>query len=207
MAVRFDATFLDRAQEGDLHARRHLPDLVEEERASAGELEAPFPRAHRARERARFVAEELALQQALREGAAVDGDERSVRARARGVDRVGDQLLSRACFAEQQDRRVCLRCSPHQLRDRPQSAAPADHGLVARRPLRLRERVEELCALGDLTPPRCPPEATLDGLSKLHRFPRLHDLLVSMATPQGVEDARGVAVRGDDHAHHLRVAL
>src|SRR5262249_60851784 len=71
LALRQDAEALR------LEPERHVGDLVEEERPARGRLEladAPF---HGAGERATLVAEELALEQLVRDGGAVDGDERA----------------------------------------------------------------------------------------------------------------------------------
>ena len=50
----------------------HVADLVEEDRAAVGQLEAAAALADGAGERALLVAEQLALQQRLRQGGAVD---------------------------------------------------------------------------------------------------------------------------------------
>ena len=55
-----------------------------------------------AREGAAFVAEELALEQLAGIAAALIGDEGAVGAGARGMDRVGDELLARAALAGDQ---------------------------------------------------------------------------------------------------------
>ena len=57
------------------------------------------PRGLRAGERAALVAEQLALEQVLRDRGGVDGDERAARARAVLVQRTRDQLLARARLA------------------------------------------------------------------------------------------------------------
>ena len=84
-------------------------DFVEEDRAGVGRLEAAGAVVDRAGERAADVAEEFAFEQAFAEGAAVDADERPVAALAELVDRVGDQLLAGARFAQQQHRRAAPR--------------------------------------------------------------------------------------------------
>ena len=58
----------------------------------------------RAGERPALVAEELALEDGLGQGAAVDGHERLVGARALRVDGAGDELLARAALADDEDR-------------------------------------------------------------------------------------------------------
>ena len=81
-----EAGLLDDAQELGLDLQGHVADLVQEQRPAVGELElAPLP-LHGAGESAPLVAEQLAQQQALGEGRAVDGHERPVPARAGEVD-------------------------------------------------------------------------------------------------------------------------
>ena len=70
---------LQHAQQLHLRRRRHLADLVEEERAAIGQLEAALPPIGGAGERALLVAEDLALEQRLGNRGAVDGDERERR--------------------------------------------------------------------------------------------------------------------------------
>ena len=62
----------------------------------------------RAGERALLVAEQLALQQRLGQGGAVEADERPVPPRAARVDRPGDQFLADAALAADQHRRLRL---------------------------------------------------------------------------------------------------
>jgi hypothetical protein len=65
----------DRAQQLGLSLEREISDLVEEERAFVGALEASFLLLQRTGERALLVAEELALDEVLRDGGAVELDE------------------------------------------------------------------------------------------------------------------------------------
>ena len=83
-----------------------LADLVEEERAPVGQLEAARLRRRRAGEGALLVAEQLAFDEVRRQGRAVDRDERRASAGARLVDGVGQQLLAGARLAEEQHRAV-----------------------------------------------------------------------------------------------------
>ena len=85
---------------------RHVRDLVEEERAAVGELEAADAVGLRVGERALHVAEQLALEHALGEPARVDGDERPRRARRRGVQPARDELLAGAVLAGDEHVRV-----------------------------------------------------------------------------------------------------
>ena len=73
---------LQHAQELGLQRRIEIADLVEEQRALAGGLEAAGAPRGRAGERAALVAEELALDQRRRQRGQVDGHERLGRARA-----------------------------------------------------------------------------------------------------------------------------
>ena len=97
-----DGALLQRPQEHHLRLRGQLADLVEEERALVGQLEAADPPPRRAGEGALLVAEQLAGDDAGGEGGAVDGDEQPLPARAELVDRPRDQLLARAGLAEDQ---------------------------------------------------------------------------------------------------------
>ena len=57
----FELSFLKHSEQLGLHRRRHLTDLIKEQRAAIGELEAPLATAASAREGARLMPEELAL--------------------------------------------------------------------------------------------------------------------------------------------------
>ena len=98
-----DDAVLQDAEELDLHRRRRLADLVEEDRAAVGLVEQPALLADGAGERAALVAEELGLEQRLGEGAAVDRDELPAAAGV-VVDGAGDQLLAGARLAGDQHR-------------------------------------------------------------------------------------------------------
>src|SRR5690606_27563267 len=76
-----DLAFLDGPQQLRLERRRRLGDLVEEERPAVRLLEEALARADGAGERAAHVTEELALEQRLADGRAVDGHEGLVGAR------------------------------------------------------------------------------------------------------------------------------
>ena len=81
--TRSNRAVLEHAQQLGLHAEGHLADLVEEERPPAGQLEPPLLLPVGAGERAALVAEELALQQLLGQGGAVDGHQRAAPGRRR----------------------------------------------------------------------------------------------------------------------------
>ena len=97
---------LQRAQDLDLQRQRHLADLVEEQGAAVGRLEAARLVADGAGEGAAHVAEQLRLEQVLGDGAAVDGDERALGARRAAVELARDQLLAGAGLAGDEHRDV-----------------------------------------------------------------------------------------------------
>ena len=97
-----EGAFLQDAQELGLHVDRHLADLVEEEGAAVGHLEAAAAALGGAGEGALGVAEELALEEGGGDGGAVEGDEGAVGAGAPAVDRAGEALLAGAGLAEEE---------------------------------------------------------------------------------------------------------
>ena len=98
-----DGAGLEGAQEAGLEVEREGVELVEEEGAAVGPGEGAAAGLQGAGEGAADVAEELALDEVLREGAAVDGDEGAAPARAGVVDRPGGELLAGAGLALEQD--------------------------------------------------------------------------------------------------------
>jgi hypothetical protein len=109
--VRDDPTPLEFAgfqhpQQLDLLPRRHVGDLVEEQRAAVGQLEA----AHAVRlgvgERALHMAEQLALEHPLGQAAGVHGYHRARRAHRRRMQRHRDDALARAVLARDEHVRV-----------------------------------------------------------------------------------------------------
>ncbi len=99
-----DLLLLEGAQQLRLERRRQLGDLVEEERSAVGLHEEAPARAVGAGEGAAGVAEELALQQVLRNRRAVDRHERAAASRRLGVDGPGENLLAGAALAGEQHR-------------------------------------------------------------------------------------------------------
>ena len=90
----------------DLRRRGELPHLVEEDRPPVGLFETSAPLVDGAGEGPPFVAEELAFDQRVGNGRAVDLDKRPLEAGAVFVNRPGDQLLARPRLPVDQDRRV-----------------------------------------------------------------------------------------------------
>ena len=72
--------FLENAQELHLRRRRHLGDLVEEERPVIGQFEAAGASIHGAGKRSLLVTEDLAFEECFGDGRAIDRDERHLRA-------------------------------------------------------------------------------------------------------------------------------
>ena len=108
---------LQQPQDLGLGRRRHVADLVEEQRAAVALLELADPPAVGAGEGALLVAEQLALQQVLGDGGAVDGQERRLGPQAVLVDGAGDQLLAGAALAGDQDGDVLGRDAADRLVD------------------------------------------------------------------------------------------
>src|SRR5213079_3657527 len=86
-----ELALLEDAQELRLERERHVGDLVQEQRAACGGLELADAPLDRAREGAALVAEELTLEELVRDGRAVERHEGSA-ARGVVVDGLGDQL-------------------------------------------------------------------------------------------------------------------
>ena len=78
IADAFERALLQDAQELRLQLERNLADLVEEQRALAGELESAGAIADRAGERSFDMAEQLALEQGRCERGAANRDERPI---------------------------------------------------------------------------------------------------------------------------------
>ncbi len=99
---RFELLLLEDAEDLGLRLQGHVPDLIEEQRPPVGQLELAFLGGEGAREGAPGMAEELALDELLGDGRAVDLDEGSGRPQALGVDGPRHQLLAGAVLTEDQ---------------------------------------------------------------------------------------------------------
>ena len=95
----------ENAQQLGLQRDRHLVDLVEEERAGAGQLEQSTLPLLGVGERPAFVAEQLGLQQRLGDRRTVHGHEGLLRAGPGIMDPAREELLAGAGLAEQKHRR------------------------------------------------------------------------------------------------------
>ena len=103
---RLELLLLQDAQQLDLRRGGKLPHLVEEDRPPVRLLEPSAPLVKGAGKGPPFVPEELALDQGVRNGRAVDLDEGPPEAGAFLMDRPGDQLLAGSRLPVDQDRRV-----------------------------------------------------------------------------------------------------
>ena len=97
---------LEHAQQLGLLVQRDVGDLVEEQRAAVGELEAADAIGLRVGERALHVAEQLALEHAFREAAGVHRHQRLAGARRDRVERLRDRALAGAVLAGDEHVRV-----------------------------------------------------------------------------------------------------
>src|SRR5262245_23132445 len=89
-------TVLQRAQQLHLRCRRGLADFVEEERSLRRRAEETGLVTNGAGERSLYVSKELALEQAFRQGAAVERQEWPVQSCRQLVDVSGDDFLTSA---------------------------------------------------------------------------------------------------------------
>ena len=117
---------LEEAQEHRLHAQAHLGHFVQEDRAVVRLLQHADLVAERVRERALHVAEQLRLEQRLRDAGAVDRHERLPGAAGVGVDELGDEVLADAALAGDQHLGVAGGHPLGEAADRLDRGAPAD---------------------------------------------------------------------------------
>jgi hypothetical protein len=121
-----DLPLLEGAQQLHLHARRDLPDLVEKKGPHVGRLEQARPVMGRAGERAPGVSEEFALEERLRDGAAVDRDEGPRDARGFLVDEPRDPFLARSALAGDEDGGIDLGQAARQVHELSHGGALGD---------------------------------------------------------------------------------
>src|SRR4029453_5908294 len=96
-----EAEILEHVQELGLQRQRQLCYLVQVDRAPLGVLELPGLPAMRSSEGALLMAEELGLEQAMRNRGAVDLDERALAAGRVRVDGPGDEVFPHTAFPPQ----------------------------------------------------------------------------------------------------------
>ena len=126
------APVVEHLQELGLHLRRHVPDLVEEQRAAVGDLEEAGLVRHRAGEGALRVPEELGLEYVARQRAAVEVDELLVRPLAHVVQGPREGRLACPGGPGDEHRRVDPRHPPNLVDDRAHRRALAlEQGVLA----------------------------------------------------------------------------
>jgi hypothetical protein len=125
---------LDRAQQLRLEREVEVSDLVDEQRAAVRLLEDALARRDGAGEGAPRMTEQLGLDQRRRHGRAVEHHERAMGARARLVQRLGQDLLARAGLTLDDDRHArggepfAQRVEPTHLEARPNGAPEPTRG-------------------------------------------------------------------------------
>ena len=98
-----DNLVLQKAQQFDLQRVRQVANFVEKERATMGRFDLTDRLTDRARKSAAFVAEQLALQQRLRDRRAIDRDERLVGSRTQLMKRMCQEFFAGPTLAQDQD--------------------------------------------------------------------------------------------------------
>src|SRR6266567_1476136 len=122
----FELALLEYAEQLDLRLERQVPNLVEEDGPTVGKLEAADPPIDGAGEGALDVSEEFALDEAGRDGAAVDLDQGALPARAAAVDGTGDQLLASSRLSGDEHGGIGGRHLLHLTQEGPQRRAAPD---------------------------------------------------------------------------------
>src|SRR5262249_58444172 len=117
---------LQHAEQLGLGVSGQVADLVEEDGAAVGQLEAAHAAADGPGEGALFVAEQLALDQSGRQGGTVDRDEGFLLPPAAGMDRPRDEFLAGPRLARDENRGVRSRDAPDAVEDGRQSRALPD---------------------------------------------------------------------------------
>ena len=131
VADALELALLQHAQQLHLQRHAHRAHFVEEERAAMRLFEPALPRADGAGERAAHVAEDLGLEQVLRDRAAVERDEPLRRARAGVMDRARDDFLAGAGLAADENRARRARDGLERLKQIAHRPAASDDALEA----------------------------------------------------------------------------
>ena len=98
--------FLEKAQKLDLEGEWNFTYFIQEKRSSHGHFETALALGVGTRERPLLMAEQLAFQERLRDGAAINGDEGAVLPHAFVVNGPGRHFLACSTFTEKQHRGV-----------------------------------------------------------------------------------------------------
>ena len=99
-----DFVVFQNAQQLGLRGRGHFADFIEQQRAAVGQFEAADAAFGSAGEGAFLVAENFALHQRFGNRRAIDGDEGTIGARRKHVNRARDHFFAGAGFAGDQHR-------------------------------------------------------------------------------------------------------
>ena len=121
-----DLPVLEHAKQLDLDVGWQVANLVQEDRRSVGELEAPDLARQGARVGAFLPAEQLAFDQRRRDGRAVDADHGPAAAPAQLVNLRREHLFAGAGLAQQEHRRIGLGHLAHLLLHAANRGALAD---------------------------------------------------------------------------------
>src|SRR5262249_18933683 len=119
--------------QSNLSLRWEFADLIQENRPTIRQLEAPQPALHGAGERSLFMAEELRRDERWRNHGTVHAHEDARRSPRSFVDRTGDKLFAGTGFASDQDRRVRRSNLGNVRKNRQQRSRDADDFLEHRR--------------------------------------------------------------------------
>ena len=194
-----DAALLQGAQQLDLHGHRHALDLVEEQRAAMRMLELAHAHLVGAGEGAGLVAEEFALDQVLRQAAAVQRHVVLATAFAVVVQAARHQLLAGAGFAVDQHVGRCLGQRHHRAPYLLHAGRAADeHGLDA---LPVVQRIAQRAHLQAQLPAL--DRMAHGGDQPLGRVGLLDEVVGTFA--HGLHRHRDVAVAGDEDHRQLGV--
>ncbi len=175
-----------------------VADFIEEYRALVRGFEYADAVAVRARVGALQGSEQFALEQAGRDGAAIDRDERLRRAAAHAVDHARDEFLAGAGFAFDENRGVDRRRERDLLVDRDHLRRHADH-------LGFRDVVEvDLGVLAGAGERAFGAFHDLDEI--VDRIERFGEVIKSAAARGGHHRFHGSAARHEDHGR-LRIPL
>jgi hypothetical protein len=184
----------ENAQQPRLQVGRHIADLIEEQSPALSLLEASTPHVLSAGKRPPLMAEQLGLQQLLRDRRGIDGDEWLGRARTVPMQGTRDQLLAGPGLAVDQHGGVRLR-----------KAADRTKHLLHRRGLTQNVRAR-LRHFGDIVLPQalfhCAPNQ-IDGVIDIERLGQIFE---RTALKRG-DRAFQIGVSGHDDDGQIGVAL
>ncbi len=165
--------------------QRQIGDLVQKQRASFGALDQAFLVGHGAREAAALVSEQLAFHQLGRNGAAVHGNERTIRARTAVMDESRNELLACPRLTVDVHRRLAPRHADDHVPQLLHDSRAADES----RPLQVQGR-------GSIRT-RTQTDSTADQLAEHAQVKRLGDEIEG-AQFEGPDGGFDVAVGSDD---------